>query len=199
MREIVDFSLNHTLTVEALHALDAGKRYKPKMTARKSALLTALTVLIMPRLRAGKREHTFTKKQVAEVAQVSEKTAYLAIMSAKQAGILIPVAEAKYRPSTGGTAPGRYIMNFDFVDQTVPSRVEDFRLAAIRSGSYGEDWVSASEIFDNQLEMVREIIASRGYTVLTVKRIIEVMAEIDEKRWARVLRRARFWNWGEDQ
>lgn len=198
MKDIVTYASNYDRIVTALHALDAGKRYAPKMTASKSALITAFDTLLIPRLNSGKKAHTFTKAEVAEASHQSLKVAHMAIQMAKQIKLIIPVEEKKFDPKTGLTMAGRYMVNFAFVDETVPRTVSALRLALISSGAYGDDWIKASTTVDRQLESFRIINTERGGKTLTVKRIIELLVEVDGKVWARVVRRARYWsNWEE--
>lgn len=198
MKDIVTYASNYDRIVSALHALDSGKRYKPKMTASKSALITAFDTLLIPRLNAGKKAHTFTIADVAEASHQSTKVARIAVQMAKQIKLIIPVEEKKFDPRTGKTMAGRYMVNFHFIEETLPHTVSGLRLALISSGAYSDDWVKASEQVDLLLESFRVILQERGQKVLTVKRIIELLVEVDGKRWERVVRRARFWsNWEE--
>ena len=198
MKGLVTYSSDYTRIIRAMHALDAGKRYAPRMTASKRALLTAIEVLIIPRLNAGKNAHTFTISDVAEAAHETDKIARLAVGLAKAIKFLIPVEGAKFDPATGKTMPGRYMVNFHYVEETVPHTVSLLRLAMIRCGAYGDDFLHASFAVDRQLETFRVILEERGVGVLTVKRVIELLIEVDGKTWERVVRRSAFWtNWWE--
>ena len=200
MKGLVTYSSDYTRITAAMHALDAGKRYVPRMTASKRALLTAVEVLIIPRLNAGKKAHTFTITDVAEAAHETTKTARLAVGLAKAIKFLIPVEEARFDPATGKTMPGRYMVNFHYVEETVPHTVSLLRLAMIRCGAYGEDFLNASMAVDRQLESFRVILEERGINVLTVRRVIELLVEVDGKTWERVVRRSAFWtNWWDIQ
>lgn len=198
MKGLVIYASDYNRIVQAMNALDAGKRYAPKMTASKRALLTAIEVLIIPRLNAGMKAHTFTISDVAEAAHESTKTARLAVGLAKAIKFLIPVEEAKFDPSTGKTMPGRYMVNFHYIEETLPRTVSSLRLAMIRCGAYGENFIDASVAVDRQLESFRLILEERGIGVLTVRRVIELLVEVEGKRWERVVRSFHYWkNWAE--
>ncbi|MEQ6896238.1 hypothetical protein [Microbacterium sp. KR10-403] len=197
MKGLVTYSLDYPKLREAIVNLDADKR-RSLWSAYKSGLITALEVLITPRLNAGKKAHTFTIAEVMEIANLSQKEARLAVGLAKQLKVLITVEGAKFDPITGKKMASRYMANFAYWEETIPHTVSALRLAMIACGAYGNDWAKASIAVDRQLESFRVILEERGQKMLTVKRIVELLLEVDGKQWARVVRRAKFWGtWDE--